>query len=251
MRSYQTLIIEDEKPAARLLSRKLNNLGINQIEMCHSVEQSKRWFAENPAPELIFLDIQLSDGLSFEIFEGLSIESPIIFTTAYDEFAIRAFKLKSIDYLLKPISEEELENAIEKFERISSKPPAVDIEQIKNLIHAEKGNYKTRFSIKVGNTIKLIAVDEIECFYSENKGTYAYGTGNTSYLLDQSLEQIEAMLDPRQFFRISRGTIINIKSITSISVHTSSRLRVQLQHFPSDELIVSRERVNDFKDWLE
>ncbi|WP_313514889.1 LytTR family DNA-binding domain-containing protein [Sphingobacterium sp.] len=251
MKDYRTLIIEDEKPAARLLSRKLNSLGIQAIEMLHSVEQARNWFMENQAPDLIFLDIQLSDGLSFEIFDGLEINSAIIFTTAYDEFAIRAFKLNSIDYLLKPIAEEELEIAIGKFERLRKVLPSIDLQQIKKLIIPDKNQYKTRFSIKVGNSIKLIPIEEIECFFSENKGTYAYCDNNSQYLLDQTLEQIETVLDPDKFFRISRGNIVNINSIQNISVHSSSRLRVQLNNFPSQELIVSRERVGDFKEWLE
>lgn len=251
MRDYQTLIIEDEKPAARLLARKLNSLGIQPIEMLHSVEQAKKWFSENQAPDLIFLDIQLSDGLSFEIFEGLEIQSAIIFTTAFDEFAIRAFKLNSIDYLLKPVAEEELESAIAKFEKLRNKQPNIDLQEIKNLISPDKNQYKTRFSIKVGNSIKLIPIEEIECFFSENKGTYAYCDNNSQYLLDQTLEQIEAVLDPQKFFRISRGNIININAIQNIAVHSNSRLRIQLNHCPSQELIVSRERVNDFKEWLE
>lgn len=251
MKDYRTLIIEDEKPAARLLSRKLNSMGIQAIEMLHSVEQARKWFMENQAPDLIFLDIQLSDGLSFEIFDGLEINSAIIFTTAFDEFAIRAFKLNSVDYLLKPIAEEELEMAIGKFERLRNQQPNIDLQQIKKLISPDKNQYKTRFSIKVGNNIKLVPIEEIECFFSENKGTYAYCDNNSQYLLDQTLEQIETVLDPDKFFRISRGNIVNINSIQSISVHSSSRLRVQLNNFPSQELIVSRERVSDFKEWLE
>lgn len=251
MKDYRTLIIEDEKPAARLLSRKLNSIGIQAIEMLHSVERARKWFMENQAPDLIFLDIQLSDGLSFEIFDGLEINSAIIFTTAYDEFAIRAFKLNSVDYLLKPIAEEELEIAIGKFERLRNQQPSIDLQQIKKLISPDKNQYKTRFSIKVGNNIKLIPIEEIECFFSENKGTYAYCDNNSQYLLDQTLEQIETVLDPDKFFRISRGNIVNINSIQSISVHSSARLRVQLNNCPSQELIVSRERVSDFKEWLE
>jgi len=251
MRDYLTLIIEDEKPAARMLMRKLGTLGFQQIHMLHSVVQAKHWFSENTYPELIFLDIQLSDGLSFEIFEGLDISSSIIFTTAYDEFALKAFKLNSIDYLLKPIAEEELISAIEKFEKYRSKHQTVNINQIKDLFTSDKSNYKTRFSIKVGQNIKLININDIECFFSENKGTYVYNQDDKQFLLDQSLEQIEGSLDPHQFFRISRSHLVNISFIKNIFIHSNSRLRLELKHYPNKDIIVSRERVNEFKTWLE
>ena len=251
MRDYPTLIIEDEKPAARLLLRKLTLLGFQQIEMLHSVSQAKKWFSENKSPELIFLDIQLSDGHSFEIFEGLEISSAIIFTTAYDEFALKAFKMNSVDYLLKPISEEELAIAVEKFERTRRKPQEISIQEIRALLIPESSRYKSRFSVKIGHSIKLIAVDEIECIYSENKGTYIYTRDHGQYLLDSSLDQLEVQLDPAKFFRISRSHLIHITSIKNIAVHSNSRLRIEFQNYPSSDVIVSRERVNDFKSWLD
>jgi len=247
------IIIEDEKPAARLLQRKLQKLGIEAGTMLHSVEESLAWFANNEHPDLIFLDIQLSDGLSFEIFEAHTINSAIIFTTAYDEYALRAFKLNSIDYLLKPIDEDDLEAAVNKFRERQPKaqPLALDFDQIKRMLSnpAEK-TYKKRFTIKMGQHLKMINIEDAECFYSENKGTYIHTTDNRDYLLECTLEQLEAELDPKQFFRVSRKFIVNINSIKDIVVYTNSRLKVIPPTYKEDEVIVSRERVNDFREWL-
>lgn len=248
------VIIEDEKPAARLLQRKLLKLGIEAGIMLHSVEESLEWFAHNPQPDLIFLDIQLSDGLSFEIFEAMPITSAVIFTTAYDEYALRAFKLNSIDYLLKPIDEDDLEASVEKFKlRLPKETPvSLDFEQIKRMIAgntAEKA-YKKRFTIKMGQHLKMINVEDAECFYSENKGTYIHTKDNRDYLLESTLEQLETELDPKQFYRVSRKFIVSVTSIKDIVVYTNSRLKVVLPTYNEDEVIVSRERVNDFRDWL-
>lgn len=169
------IIIEDEKPAARLLQRKVEKLGLQVNTMLHSVEESIHWFNSNTHPDLIFLDIQLSDGLSFEIFENIDIKSAVIFTTAYDEYALRAFKLNSIDYLLKPIDEDDLETAINKFKSRNIAAPnlSLDFEMIKKmLVNPIDRVYKKRFTIKMGQQLKMINIEEVECFYSENKGTY-------------------------------------------------------------------------------
>lgn len=247
------IIIEDEKPAARLLQRKVEKLGLSITQMLHSVEEAIFWFQNNPHPDLIFLDIQLSDGLSFEIFESIQITSAVIFTTAYDEYALRAFKLNSIDYLLKPIDEEELEAAIVKFKNQFQKHTmaSLDFDAIKKmLINPIDRNYKKRFTIKMGQQLKMIAIEDIECIYSENKGTYIHTVDNRDYLLDTTLEQVETELDPKDFFRISRKFIIPLKAIKEIQMHSNSRLKVILPTYKNDEVIVARERVNDFKDWL-
>jgi len=250
MNNLNILIIEDEKPAARSLSRKLEKLGYAVNHMLHAVSQAKEWFRNNAEPDLIFLDIQLSDGLSFEIFEDITINSAIIFTTAYDEFALQAFKLNSIDYLLKPILEEELKYAIDKFERNKQPKNTVNIDTLKQLLGNSSEEYKTRFTIKIGQNLKIVDCKNIECFYAENKGTYLYSVDKSNYLLDYNLEQIEQMLDPKTFFRINRGCIININAIKEIAIHSNSRLKIYLQTFNNDELIVSREKVQDFKNWL-
>jgi DNA-binding LytR/AlgR family response regulator len=247
-----TIIIEDEKPAARLLKRKLEKLGLQVGQLLHSVEESINWFKNNPHPDLIFLDIQLSDGLSFEIFENASIKSAVIFTTAYDEYALRAFKLNSIDYLLKPIDEEDLAVAITKFrDRNSTTSFSLDFEMIKKmLLNPNENKYKKRFTIKIGQQLKIVAIDEIECFYSENKGTYLHTYDNRSYLIDGTLEQLETELDFSNFYRISRKFIVSSKAITAIQLHSNSRLKLILPTYTAEEVIVAREKVNDFKIWL-
>jgi DNA-binding LytR/AlgR family response regulator len=249
-----TIIIEDEKPAARLLQRKLEKLNIEVGVMLHSVEESIEWFSKNEHPDLIFLDIQLSDGLSFEIFEKVDIKSAVIFTTAYDEYALKAFKLNSIDYLLKPIDEDDLEVAISKFKaRFPSQNPTLnlDFETIKKMLsNPFDKNFKTRFTVKIGQHLKVISVDEIECFFSENKGTYIHTFDNRNYLVESTLEVLEQELDPKNFYRISRKFIIPLKSIKEIVVYSNSRLKVILPTFKEDEVIVSREKVSDFKAWI-
>jgi DNA-binding LytR/AlgR family response regulator len=247
------IIIEDEKPAARLLQRKVEKLGLQVNTLLHSVEESIHWFNSNAHPDLIFLDIQLSDGLSFEIFEHIEIKSAVIFTTAYDEYALRAFKLNSIDYLLKPIDEGDLETAVNKFKARNIAAPnlSLDFEMIKKmLVNPIDRNYKKRFTIKMGQQLKMINIEEVECFYSENKGTYLHTSDNRDYLLDNTLEQLEAELDPKDFYRVSRKFIIPMKAIKEIQLHSNSRLKVILPTYKDDEVIVARERVNDFKEWL-
>lgn len=249
----RVIIIEDEKPSARRLERMLQKLDLAAETMLHSVEESIQWFQNNQHPDLIFLDIQLSDGLSFEIFESLEIKSAVIFTTAYDEYALQAFKLNSIDYLLKPIDEDDLQVAVEKYKSQNYKPQSVtlDFDSIKKLlVNPIEREYKKRFSVKVGQHLKLIQVDEIECIYSENKGTYAFTTEGRNYLLDQTLDQLEEELPPNQFFRISRKFYVNINSIKDMISYTNSRLEIKLNSFKELEVIVARERVKDFKNWL-
>ncbi len=247
------IIIEDEKPAARLLQRKVEKLGLQVNTLLHSVEESIDWFQNNAHPDLIFLDIQLSDGLSFEIFESIDIQSAVIFTTAYDEYALRAFKLNSIDYLLKPIDEEDLEIAVNKFETRNSNASnlSLDFEMIKKmLVNPIDRVFKKRFTIKVGQQLKMITIDEIECFYSENKGTYLHTFDNRNYLLDVTLEQLENELDPQNFYRVSRKFIIPMKAIKEIQIYSNSRLKVILPTYKEDEVIVSREKVAEFKSWI-
>ncbi len=247
------LIIEDEKPAARRLSRMLDDLGVKVNEMLHSVEESIAWFQENEHPDLIFLDIQLSDGLSFEIFEHVQISSAIIFTTAYDEYALKAFKLNSIDYLLKPIDEDELKSAVDKYKSQHTKQADVQLnfdDIRKLLVNPIDRKYKKRYTIKVGQHLKIISSDDIECFYSENKATYIHTNTNRNYLLDGALEQVQNELDPEKFFRVNRTYIVQINAIKDIVAYTNSRLKIILNSFNESEIIVSRERVKDFKNWI-
>lgn len=249
----KVIIIEDEKPAARRLGRLLANLEVSITTMLHSVEEAIVWFGKNDHPDLIFLDIQLSDGLSFEIFEAVEIKSSVIFTTAFDEYALQAFKLNSIDYLLKPIDEKELETAVEKYRSFSPKKERISLEfeDIKKLLlDPLERVYKKRFTVSVGQHLKIINADEIECFYSENKGTYAATVDGRNYLLECTLENLQEELRPEIFFRVSRKFYININHINDIVSYTNSRLQIKLNRYREQEIIVSRERVKSFKLWL-
>ncbi|MUP42538.1 LytTR family transcriptional regulator DNA-binding domain-containing protein [Christiangramia aestuarii] len=248
------IIIEDEKPAARRLQRMLSKLNIEAETMLHSVAEAVSWFNFNEHPDLIFLDIQLSDGVSFEIFEHVKTEAAIIFTTAYDEYALRAFKLNSIDYLLKPIDEEELEAAINKFRATKKSTNGIDVNELRSLL-TQTGNversYKTRFTAQVGQHLKLVETGDIACFYSENKATYIHCFSGRNYPVEIPLEQLENDLDPEKFYRINRKCILNINAIKDIVSYTNSRLEIKLENFDEFQLIVSRERVKDFKSWLD
>ena len=191
--------------------------------------------------------------MSFEIFEEVAIDSVIIFTTAYDEYALKAFKLNSIDYLLKPIDEDELKNAVDKYYKHHPKSTnlKVNMDDIRKLlINPIDRKYKKRFTIKIGQHIKIIPTNEIECFYSENKSTYIYSQSNRNYLIDNSLEYWQEQLDPEFFFRVSRTFIIHVSAIKDIVAYTNSRLRLVLNSFSDLEIIVSRERVKEFKNWI-
>lgn len=242
----KVVIIEDEKPAARLLKRKLELYQCEVVAVLTSVTESIEWFLSNPHPDLLFVDIQLSDGLSFEIFEQVTINSSIIFTTAYDEYALKAFKLNSIDYLLKPIDENELKVALDKFRSMHNK--VVLNHQILNTIYEKE--YKKRFVVKVGNIIKIIDIKDVECFLSSFKSSYLITIEGKSYPLDESLETIENELDTSVFFRANRQFIIAMQAIKEISIYSNSRLKISLNNYKEEEIIVSRERVQAFKQWI-
>jgi len=245
------VIVEDEKPAARRLERMLTKINMNVIIMLHSVETAINWFNENEHPDIIFLDIQLSDGLSFEIFEEIDVKSAIIFTTAYDEYALKAFKLNSIDYLLKPIDDDELVTAIRKYSDLQKQQSAVKINELKTLLQPTVANYKSRFSVKIGQHIKLIPVQSIECFYSENKSTYLFTNEKRSYIVDMPLEQLTELLNPELFYRVNRTYFVSINYIQDIVSYTNSRLQLKLDSYSDESIIVSRERVREFKKWLD
>jgi len=194
----------------------------------------------------------LSDGLSFEIFEAVEIKSAVIFTTAYDEYALKAFKLNSIDYLLKPIDDDDLCVAIGKYrERMPEKSSVdVDFDEIRRMLGAPSKEHRKRFTVKIGQHLKVIPADEVECFYSENKGTYLHTFDNRDYLVESTLEILERELDPAAFFRVSRKHIVPLKAVREIVLYSNSRLKVMLPSYKADEVIVSREKVSDFKNWL-
>lgn len=248
----KVLIIEDEKPAARRLQRLVEENGLEVINLLHSVKQSVEWFLSNPHPDLIFLDIQLSDGLSFEIFDKVRVNSPIIFTTAYDSYTLKAFKLNSVDYLLKPIDEVELKQSIQKFQQHfqpHNENISLEIEKIKQLLLADN-DYKERFTIFSGSSIKILEVSNIECITSIEKATYAHSFQGKTYVLEGSLETNLEQLNPAHFFKVNRKHIINMAGIAEIIAYSNSRLQVKMKTYKDEEIIVSRERVKEFKEWL-
>lgn len=248
------LIIEDEKIAAKRLMdiiHKCDN-SIDVLDVIQSVKKSIEWFQSNKnnLPNLIFMDIQLADGLSFEIFENTEISAPVIFTTAYDEYALKAFKVNSIDYLLKPIDEKELCTAIDKFKQ-SHVAQSVPNYVFDNVLKQLTNNYKSKFVIKVGEHIKVISINDVQCFYSMEKSTFLQNDKGRDFAISHSLDQLEELLDPKKFFRISRKYIISFEAIKDIVSYSNSRLLLKLKHETDDELIVSRERVQSFRNWLE
>ncbi len=247
------LIVEDESLAASRLEMLFRNIISNYeiIGIAKSTEEATA-IIENKHVDLGFFDIQIEDGLSFDIFEKTEVKFPVIFTTAYNDYAIRAFKLNSIDYLLKPISEDELRNAVSKFENIWNKPESIItssvLDEMKQLL---AGKYKERFTVRIGNKLEILRADEISFFYSYNKGTYARTNIDRDFLLDNPLDLIMPLLDPKQFFRISRKHIVNVKYIKDIYAYSNSRLIVNMKNKSNEDMIVSREKVRVFKDWLE
>ena len=252
--AINVVIVEDEQPAARRLKRMLESQDVKVEALLHSVAESVKWFRENKPPKLIFLDIQLSDGLSFEIFDKVAISTPIIFTTAYDAYALKAFKFDSVDYLLKPIDNDELVHALNQFkarEADGNEFLQLDLAHLKKLLVNPLGNqFKTRFTIKIGQRLKVISVEDIVCFYSENKGTYLHTNQNRSYLLDSTLEQLESQLDPAKYFRVNRATIVKLDAIKDIIAYTNNRLKLSIKNYTKEAIIVSREKVKSFKQWL-
>jgi two-component system response regulator LytT len=253
---YKALIIEDEKPVAEHLQRLINqvDIKIDIIRIITSVDEALLWFDNNPLPDLIFLDVQLSDGLSFEIFNHINITCPVIFTTAYEEYAIKAFKVNSIDYLLKPIGIDDLKNAINKFTSFNynflntyNQTLKYKVDQVMKLL---TNNYKSRFVVNVGMHIRSVEVEKINLFYSLEKSTFLLDNTGKSYDIDYSLEQIEKLTDPKQFFRISRKYIANITAIADIISYTSSRLKLKIACSDDDDILVSRSKLAEFRRWL-
>jgi len=243
----KTVIIEDEKPASRKLERMLNEfLEIEVVAKIESVEEGVQWFSENEHPQLIFSDIVLGDGLSFDIFEKVSTKGFIIYTTAFDQYTLKAFKLNSIDYLLKPILDEDLAGAIEKFKSFIPSDNSVNSHEIKQLIKKEKSTL-SRILVKIGYNLKIVQTHEVSCFFSENKIVYLQ-TQERTYPSDFTLDELEEVLDEKKFFRVNRQFIVSSDYIKNI--HTSPNYKVELEFQPQEEITVSRDRVKDFKDWL-
>lgn len=251
------LIIEDEILAAKRLQEMIKKYDplTRILVKLDSIKSSVKWLNENAHPDLLFMDIQLADGLSFEIFEHVSITSPVIFTTAFDEYAIRAFKVNSIDYLLKPIDSDELANAIDKYRNLTNDLdfpyPNVSRDVSDTVISMLKNEYKKRFAVRIGEHIKTFTTDEVVCFYSFDKSTYALLPSGRSYIVDYSVEQLENIIDPEMFFRVNRKFIIKHNEIKEIVTYSNSRLKIIMNVHPDEEeIIVSREKVPAFKAWI-
>lgn len=253
----KVLIIEDEPIAAGRLEKLLLS-SKHQIEIVAKLDTVKRtveFLEHQNQPDMIFMDIQLADGLCFDIFDHVQVKCPVIFTTSYDQYAIRAFKVNSIDYLLKPLDQGELFNAINKYHYLTRKysekssPESTALQEAIRMLKTK--SYKERFMVKVGEHIKSISVKDVNHFMSREKATFAHTTDNRKYILDHTLDQLTDMLDPKMFFRINRQYIVAIHGFTDIIAYSNNRLKLNLKHDTSMEAIVSRERVQDFKQWLD
>ena len=248
----KVIIIEDEPLSAEHLVNLLKKIGgeIEIVAQYDSVKQSLKGFEKGINAELMFVDIHLADGLSFEIFEKVSIEIPVIFTTAFDEYAIKAFKVNSIDYLLKPIGREDLQLALEKYKRLNK-------EKYDRLIKDLSAHYqiseskKSRFMVRLGDNISSIKTEEVAYFVSEDGSVLLCSNAGKRFVIDYTVEQLESILDPKVFFRINRKVIINYSSIEKVGSYFNSRLKIASPFLDEESSIVSRERVGDFKLWLD
>lgn len=250
----KVLIVEDEELAVNKLVKTLSGID-NTIEIAgitDSIESSVEWFQNNPTPDLVLMDIELSDGQSFEIFNLTKINSPVIFTTSYDEYALKAFKVNSVDYLLKPVQKNELKAAIEKFKDNFKATPASNLENLMKELQQklETKNYRKRFLVKNANRLTSVEVEEIAYFYSDGRFNFFKTYDNKKMIIDYTMEELQDMLDPDRFFRISRAFYIALKSIDKIEDYFGNRLILQLKPAIEKEAVVSREKVTEFKLWM-
>jgi len=254
------LLIEDEATAARRLTKLIRDLRPtwSVLDVIDSVEASVQWLRTFPRPDLLFMDIQLADGISFEIFRQTDVTTPVIFTTAYDEYTLKAFKVNSIDYLLKPIDEDELAAAVQKFERNHTELTALTetvlppvLTQLIEQFSPAPSPYKERILIRTGPQLVSVPVASLAYLYSEDGVTFTLDTAGKKYILDYTIDEATGFLSPRQFFRISRKVLVQLSAIGRIHSYFNSRLKLDLLPATTFEVIVSRERVADFKSWLD
>ena len=247
------LIIEDEEPAVKRLVKLMNEIAPDAklVDTIVSVHSAINWFLENKMPELIFMDINLADGLSLEIFKKVNITCPVIFTTAYEQYAIEAFKVNSIDYLLKPVKKEDVENALKKLEAIRGKAAAnIDYKSLLDNLNVVPKEYRKRFVIRFGEHIKTVTSTEIAYFFTENKANFLCTHEGRRYPIEFHLDELEEMLDPEIFFRINRQFIICIHAIDEMKSYSKSRVNVKMKPPTNHDTIVSVERSASFKQWL-
>ncbi|MFN8164811.1 MAG: LytTR family DNA-binding domain-containing protein [Bacteroidia bacterium] len=247
------LIAEDEKLNAEHLVKLLNRIdpSLQVLAIVDSVRLAVKFLRENPSPDLLLFDIHLADGNSFDVFNEINKPIPVIFTTAFDEYAIRAFKVNSIDYLLKPVSYEDLKAAIEKAKRLTGSlvSPAL-LESISSALMGKPTEYKSRFLVKLGESISSVAVEEINFFIAEEGIVMLVKNDGRRFPVDYTLDQLEKQVDNRKFFRINRKVLLSISAISKATPYFNSRYKVHVQHLSDDESIISRERVSEFKSWL-
>jgi two-component system LytT family response regulator len=256
------LLIEDEELTARKLARMLGELvpGCTILATLQSIEESVQWLQTHPAPDIAFMDIELADGQSFDIFTQVKVACPVIFTTAYNEFAIKAFKVNSIDYLLKPVKEEDLRNALGKIEELKRiwqvTPDALQtslsqlLQQMTQPAPAVPPVIRDRFMIKQGQRLFSVPIEEIAYFFSRNKISFIKTFDKRELMLDYTLDELDKMLDHRKFFRLNRQIIAELRAIDKVNLYFNNKLKLTLQPAFEDEVIVSRERAAEFKVWL-
>ncbi len=250
------LIIEDEHLTAERISSLLVGIdpAIKVLAILDSVRSAVRWFTSHESPDLVFMDIQLADGLSFDIFDQVKIEYPVIFLTAFQEYAIKAFKVNSVDYLLKPVTEGDLRSALEKFNHYYSQRQALPVIGHEMLLHIKQmisHPYKSRFMVRVGDHIRTVDVKEILYFYSLHKGTFMHTADNRNYVVDHTLDALGELLDPDLFYRINRRYIISHGAIRDLITLSAGKLKAALLHSDDSEIYISRERLSTFKAWLD
>ncbi|HKK78037.1 MAG: response regulator [Bacteroidetes bacterium] len=244
------LIIEDEEAAARRLEKLVLGLEAQTTVLAKldSIESVLNWLEQHELPDLVFMDIHLADGSSFEVFNHVKIDCPIIFTTAYDQYAIQAFRVNAVDYLLKPIKREELRAALDKYQRQSQPQTTFNYQQLAQSIKEDP--YNRRFLIRIGQNIKVVDANDAAYFYTEDKITFVVTHDGKRYPLDHSLEKLEEMLDPRRFFRVNRQVILGLEAIREMYAYSKSRVKVELEPPADMDIIVSTERSPHFKKWL-
>lgn len=254
------LIIEDEPFAQKELKRLLEVAEgkFEILDMIDTVEDSVDWLKENPPPDLIFLDIQLADGISFDIFRQVEIKSPVIFTTAYDEYAIRAFQLNSIDYLLKPVKLTDLMRAINKYESLKDQYGKDDSEsvnitksQLEGLLNLGQKEYKSRFVAKIGDQIKYIPIEDVAYFYAEDNVVFLVSKSANRYIIEYSIEEIDSLVEPKNFYRLNRSVVAHINAIDKVYKYLNSRLKIELKPESEKEVLISRAKVSDFMKWMD
>lgn len=252
------VIIEDEKPAADKLAKMLKEYDPDTevLAVLKSVEQSIKWITETDIePDLYFLDIQLSDGSSFEIYEKIEINKPVIFVTAFNEYALKAFRVNSIDYLLKPLNYQDLYRSMEKIKSFRENLPAnkekLQYDELSRVLLQMNKSFKTRFLVKVGDHLRSVQAENIMVFYAEGRTVFLITNKQNKYIIDYTLEDLVKIIDPEMFFRPNRSFIININAIRDVVVYSNSRLLIELNQSFDKEIIVSRDKVAQLKTWFE